>query len=65
MVMPIYEYRCPSCDSEFELIQKFFDTIAICPNCNSDNAKRMMSKNSFVLKGSGWARDGYSKKASK
>ncbi len=42
--MPIYEYRCPSCNSMFELLRSFgnADKVAPCPHCNN-HAKRKVS----------------------
>ena len=54
--MPIYEYHCNSCGSEFEE----FMSISVkapkvaCPQCGSKRTKRMISQTSFQLKGSGW-----------
>lgn len=59
--MPIYEFRCLSCNNEFEFFinYKDLDKTKYCPKCNSINIKRLISKSSFVLKGPCWARDGY------
>jgi putative FmdB family regulatory protein len=62
--MPIYEYRCESCNKELEAIQKFSDKpLKTCPECGGRLAK-LISSTSFVLKGSGWYADGYSSPAS-
>lgn len=59
--MPIYEYRCESCGKVFEFIQKFSDEpLTECPECTGCLSK-LISNTSFVLKGSGWYADGYSK----
>jgi len=60
--MPIYEYRCLKCDKEFELTVNYKDfyKVKYCPNCNSTDVERLISKTSFILKGSCWANDGYS-----
>lgn len=61
--MPIYEYRCAGCKKNFELIQKFSDDPhAACPKCGK-KAKRLISQTSFLLKGGGWYKDGYSGKS--
>jgi putative FmdB family regulatory protein len=60
--MPIYEYRCNSCNIQFELRQKFSDTPADkCPKCGGAVSK-LVSAASFSLKGAGWYGDGYSAK---
>jgi putative FmdB family regulatory protein len=51
--MPIYEYKCPKCGT-FELIQRITEpALKKCPTCKG-KVERLMSRNSFVLKGSGW-----------
>ena len=59
--MPIYQYKCLDCGHCFEEIQKYSDMpIETCPNCNG-RTERLIGLSSFVLKGSGWYRDGYNK----
>ena len=61
--MPIYEYRCNSCNIQFELRQKFSDPPADkCPKC-SGTVHKLVSAASFSLKGAGWYGDGYGAKA--
>ena len=40
--MPVYEYICPRCKTEFELRLSFaeFDSTGLCPHCYSD-ARRL------------------------
>ncbi len=53
--MPIYEYRCDSCGHELEALQKISDVpLTECPQCDSASLRRLISKPSFRLKGSGW-----------
>ena len=59
--MPIYEYKCGKC-GVFELIQRITeDSIKRCPTCKS-KVERIVSRTSFVLKGSGWYATDYSRK---
>jgi len=59
--MPIYEYACGKCEHEFEVEQRISaDPVKTCPNCRSRKVKRLISRTSFALKGSGWYSDGYS-----
>ncbi len=56
-----YEYTCTSCNHEWEAEQSIKDdALKFCPNCSRETAKRLISKSSFVLQGSGWAKDNYS-----
>ncbi len=60
--MPIYEYRCLKCNSEFEQLQKFTDApVSHCPHCGGQ-VKKLMSHSSFQLKGSGWYLTDYARK---
>jgi putative FmdB family regulatory protein len=52
--MPLYEYKCDTCEKIFEEMQKFSDpALTACPTCNSP-VQKLMSMTSFALKGSGW-----------
>ena len=52
--MPIYEYQCSRCRQISEALQKFSDPpLTECPHCQG-RLKKLMSLNSFHLKGSGW-----------
>lgn len=58
--MPVYEYECKKCDKVFEVQQKMNDApLSGCPECLSP-VKKLISLNSFQLKGGGWYADGYS-----
>jgi len=58
--MPIYEYACAKCESEFEVEQRITeDPLKSCPKCRSRRVKRLISRTSFALKGGGWYADGY------
>ena len=58
--MPVYEYKCSSCDEHLEVMQKISDPrLTICPECGGELTK-LISNTSFVLKGGGWYADGYS-----
>jgi putative FmdB family regulatory protein len=61
--MPIYEYACAKCESEFEVEQRITeDPLKSCPKCRSRRIKRLISQTSFTLKGGGWYADGYASK---
>lgn len=53
--MPIYEYECPKCGTEFEEWGKASDSHkqVPCPKCGA-LSPRVISRTSFVLKGDGW-----------
>ena len=52
--MPIYEYRCPSCDIRFEVKRGFSEsTGATCPRCECQ-AQRIFSPVPIVFKGPGF-----------
>ena len=61
--MPTYEYKCNECGFEFEEEQSIIDEpIMICPVCFQESVERLISLSSFLLKGGGWFKEGYSKK---
>lgn len=43
--MPLYEYRCTKCGTEFELIRRFSDsgTLPACPECASPQTQKKLS----------------------
>jgi len=58
--MPIYDYACRACGHEFEREQRIHDApVRKCPECGKLQAKRLISRTSFVLKGGGWFNDLY------
>jgi len=62
--MPIYEFVCEACGHIVERLQKLTDPPPdACPECGGKMAK-IMSRNSFQLKGGGWYRDLYSSPSS-
>ena len=62
--MPIYEFVCEKCGRIVERLQKLTDPPPdACPECGGKMAK-IMSRNSFQLKGGGWYRDLYSSPSS-
>ena len=53
--MPIYEYRCASCGSEHEALQKLSEPpLSVCPSCHQSTLTKLVSAAGFQLKGSGW-----------
>ena len=53
--MPIYEYRCDSCDTNFDAIQKFSDApLTECRACGASGIRKLLSAPAFRLKGGGW-----------
>ena len=61
--MPHYEYECPICYYPFGIICKLrdYDKQQRCPICGGI-ADRVMSRTSFMLKGTCWEKDGYEHK---
>ncbi|MFW6415559.1 MAG: FmdB family zinc ribbon protein [Thermodesulfobacteriota bacterium] len=61
--MPIYEYYCHNCDYIFEELNKeYSDKTMECPVCGQ-NAKRLISNTSFILKGDGFYETDYKRKS--
>jgi len=63
--VPIYEYKCPKCDTVIEELQGFDDPAPECEKCLKEQKKikmqKIISRTSFQLKGGGWYKDGYQK----
>ena len=57
--MPIYNYKCETCDHEMERVQKYDDPAPACERCEGKTARTIPTRTNFKLKGIGWARDGY------
>jgi len=60
--MPIYEYECKKCKHVKEIVMRIVDEpprTMVCPKCKGE-MKKIISQTSFILKGRGWADDGYS-----
>ncbi|MDR1308708.1 MAG: zinc ribbon domain-containing protein [Deltaproteobacteria bacterium] len=63
--MPIYEFECAKCHQVTEALLKFSDQpLSVCPNCGGPMSK-LMSMNSFQLKGGGWYATDYARKTDK
>ncbi|MBZ0160393.1 zinc ribbon domain-containing protein [Candidatus Methylomirabilis sp.] len=45
--MPIYEYRCTSCDQVFEKLVLSHDVIIECPHCPGAAVEKQLSAFSF------------------
>ena len=59
--MPLYDYRCKTCDHVFELRQSFSsEPVATCPSCNN-GAQRVIHSVPVVFKGSGFYVNDYGK----
>ena len=61
----IYEYRCNDCEQISEVWAKMSDPAPdVCPKCGKKtNLEKVISKNSFALKGTGWYTTDYKKPA--
>ena len=63
--MPTYRQKCKSCGHRFEVsieISQFREPQP-CPECGFPTTVRVMSASAHILKGGGWAKDGYSSKS--
>ena len=61
--MPIYEYRCPDCEHEFETLQRMSDDpVGVCPSCGSTAVARVLSAPAIHFKGSGFYNTDYGTK---
>jgi putative FmdB family regulatory protein len=60
--MPIYEYECQKCGEMTEAMQNFSDRPLVkCEKCKG-KLRKLISQNSFHLKGAGWYATDYASK---
>lgn len=52
--MPIYEYRCQSCDTISEKLVRNGNEPTTCPDCGAEGLTRLISKAGIIFKGSGF-----------
>ena len=61
--MPIYEYKCDTCGHRFEKLQCFSEEpVKTCPQCGGE-VRKLISRSSFILRGSGWYATDYARKS--
>jgi putative FmdB family regulatory protein len=61
--MPIYEYKCGKCGHITEVFEKFSDPpLQTCEVCGG-KVKKIISQNTFHLKGTGWYVTDYASKS--
>lgn len=41
--MPLYDYHCPACRADFELLVRS-DTVPACPHCHATQVERQLSR---------------------
>lgn len=59
--MPTYRYKCNECKYIFEEIQNINNYLNTkCPKCTNTDINVVIYPTAFILKGNGWAKDGYS-----
>lgn len=65
--MPTYDYRCKSCEHEFELFQSMSDSVKKkCPSCGKSTLERLIGTGAaLVFKGSGFYQTDYRSEAYK
>jgi putative FmdB family regulatory protein len=49
--MPLYDYRCPQCGSQFESRHGFSDSAPACPVCGFADVQRVITTAPSVAKG--------------
>ena len=60
--MPIFDFKCITCDTVFEFLKIRSDETIECPNCKEKESKKLLKQVStgtgFQLKGK-WFKQGY------
>ncbi len=53
--MPIYAYKCATCQHAQDVLQKISDApLTVCPACGAPTFAKQLTAAGFQLKGSGW-----------
>ena len=52
--MPIYEYRCQTCQTVFEKLVRGGKEPTACPECGAETLTRLISRAGVIFKGSGF-----------
>ncbi|MFN7444122.1 MAG: FmdB family zinc ribbon protein [Curvibacter sp.] len=53
--MPIYAYKCESCGTAKDVLQKISDpALSDCPACGQPTFRKQVTAAGFQLRGSGW-----------
>lgn len=62
--MPIYEYKCRSCEKVIEVIQKFSDEpLTVHEGCGGE-LERLLGSPALMFKGAGWYVNDYARAGS-
>jgi putative FmdB family regulatory protein len=59
--MPLYSFKCSTCNAATERIVKSDVTYVECPNCSGKAEKQLSAPGGFDLKGDGWYKGNASK----
>lgn len=49
--MPLFEFRCCTCDRDFELLVRAGDSVA-CPTCGAQKVEKLLSESAAPVTGS-------------
>jgi len=60
--MPLYEYKCDSCGSVFEVRERFSDEPLVVHDGCGGRVERLISLSAFVFKGTGFYATDYARK---
>jgi len=60
--MPLYEYKCDSCGSVFEVRERFSDEPLVVHESCGGKVERLISLSAFVFKGTGFYATDYARK---
>ncbi len=49
--MPLYEYKCPSCENEFSELQSLdeYSPLRVCPSCNAPSPRKLSAPQLQIL----------------
>ena len=56
--MPLWDFKCKSCENTEEVFVKRYSLPVFCSQCGEET-ERLIGLSSFQLRGDGWYKDGY------
>ena len=64
--MPTYDYKCPKCETVFEVVHKMSARhVAKCPKCGTRAERQLSGGHGIVFKGTGFYETDYKRKGEK
>jgi putative FmdB family regulatory protein len=63
--MPVYELKCRECEHDWETRLEWKAPLPACPECGSEEVRKVYHAAALIFKGSGWHCNDYAKNGAK